>query len=112
MSELKVFRRGSQIRLQLSTAGPTNRPQLKVIKQWIKLKLRPAAGSEAKAAAEFGCRPLHFFSRNKTSKNEIQMKSEHKVVFPKNNENAVFFSFCIQPTTYFIWSAVKLYAYQ
>ena len=50
---------GSQIRLQFSAAGPTKRPQPKVIKAiiMIKLKLWPAAGCEANAAAEFGSRP-------------------------------------------------------
>ena len=54
------FRHGRQIRLQLSAAGPTNRPQAKVIKTIliIKIKLWPAAGCEAKAAAEIGSRPL------------------------------------------------------
>ena len=49
----------SQIRPQLSAAGPTNRPQAKVIKTIliIKLKLWPAAGCEAKAVAEIGSRP-------------------------------------------------------
>ena len=49
-----VLRHGSQIRPQLSVASPTNWPQPKVIKTTviIKLKLWPAAGCEAKAAAE------------------------------------------------------------
>ena len=44
---------------QKAAAGPTNRPQTKVIKtiRIIKLKLWPAAGCEAKAAAEIGSRP-------------------------------------------------------
>ena len=51
-----LLRRGSQIRLQLSAAGPNNRPQPKVIITIaiIKLKLWPAAGYEVKAAAKFG----------------------------------------------------------
>ena len=54
-----ILRHGSQIRPQLSAAGLTNRPQAKVIKTIliIKLKLWPAAGCEAKAAAEIGSRP-------------------------------------------------------
>ena len=50
-----------EIRLQLSAASPTNRPQPKVIMTIviIKLKLWPAAGCEAKVAAELSSRPLH-----------------------------------------------------
>ena len=57
---LFVFRHGSQIRLQLSAASPTNRPQPKVIETIviIKLKLWPPAGCEAKVAAELSSRPL------------------------------------------------------
>ena len=54
-----IVRHRSQIRPQLSAAGPTNSPQPKVIKIIIiqKLKLWPAASCEAKAAAEFGSGP-------------------------------------------------------
>ena len=48
------FRHGSQIWPQLSAAGPTNRPQPKIIITIviIKLKLWLATGCEAKVAAE------------------------------------------------------------
>ena len=54
------FRHGSQIRPQLSAASLTNRPQPKVIITIviIKLKLWPAAGCEAKVAAELSSHPL------------------------------------------------------
>ena len=57
-------RHGSQILLQLSAAGPTNRPQPKVIKSIImkSIKLWPAVGCEAKARADFGSRP-YFLSK-------------------------------------------------
>ena len=60
MGNAKIFRHGSQIRLQISAASPTNRPQPKVIKTivMIKLKLWPAAGCKAKVAAELSSRPL------------------------------------------------------
>ena len=56
----KIIRHGSQIRLQLSAASPTNRPQPKVIITIviIKFKLWPAVGCEAKVAAELSSRPL------------------------------------------------------
>ena len=56
-----LVRHGSQIRPRLPTASPTNRPQPKVIiaKVILKLKLRPAAGFEAKVVAELSTRPLH-----------------------------------------------------
>ena len=54
-----LLRHESQIRLQLSAASPTNRPQPKVIitKVIIKLKLWLAAGCEAKVAAELSSHP-------------------------------------------------------
>ena len=60
-SMFALLRHGSQIRLQLSAASPTNRPpEPKVIITIviIKLKLWPAAGSEAKVVAELSSRPL------------------------------------------------------
>ena len=47
------LRDGSQIRLQLPAASPTNRPQTKVIIAIVKIKLKlwPAAVCEAKVAA-------------------------------------------------------------
>ena len=58
-SRCRRIRHGSQIWLQLSAASPTNRPQPKVIITIviIKLKLWPAAGCEAKVAAELSSRP-------------------------------------------------------
>ena len=53
------LRHGSQIWSQLSAASPTIRPQPKVriTIVIIKLKLWPAAGFEAKVAAELSSRP-------------------------------------------------------
>ena len=49
------FKHGSQVRLQLSVASPTNRPQPKAIitKVMIKLKLWPVADCEAKILVQF-----------------------------------------------------------
>ena len=56
---LRLLRYERQIRLHLSAAGPTNRPQSKVTKTMIieKLKLWPASGCETKAVAEIGSHP-------------------------------------------------------
>ena len=53
------LRHGSQIWPQISAASPRNRPQPKVIItiELIKLTLWPAAGCEAKVAAELSSRP-------------------------------------------------------
>ena len=61
-----LIRRGGYIRPQLSAASPTKRPQPKVIITIviIKLKLWPAAGCEAKVAAELSSRPLEDFAFN------------------------------------------------
>ena len=60
INAVSMFRRGSQIRSQLSVASPTNRPHPKVIITIviIKLKLWPAAGCEAEVAAELSSHPL------------------------------------------------------
>ena len=52
---------GSQIRPQLSVAGPTNRPQpkVKIPIVIIKLKLWPATGCETKVAAELSSHPYN-----------------------------------------------------
>ena len=54
-----LLRYGSQIRLQLSVARPTNRPHPKVIITivMLKLKLWPATGCEAKVVAELSSHP-------------------------------------------------------
>ena len=76
------IRYGGQIWPQLSAASPTNRPQPKVIVTIviIKLKLWPAAGCEAKVAAELSSRPLSLCCLD-----HIMMKylpQEYSVYFP------------------------------